>query len=63
MMVKVEVRNLGAGIWRALTLPVTPQMAQTLEKAAHQLRLADQLRIQGAAAHSVGGGQIVDLRA
>lgn len=61
-MVKVEVRNLGAGIWRALTLPVTPQVADTLAKAARQLRIADQLRITGGPAIAHGGGQIVDLR-
>lgn len=44
--VNVEIRRLGDGLWgRVAALPVSPQLAQTLEAAAKILHLGDQVRI------------------
>ncbi len=45
-MVSVQMRNSGDGLWTALTLPTSVQVAQTLAGAARTLNLADQVRIQ-----------------
>lgn len=46
LRVNVEVRRLGDGLWgKVAALPVTTQLAQTLEAAAMSLRLGDQVRI------------------
>lgn len=45
-MVSVQMRNTGEGLWTALSLPTSMQVAQTLAGAARTLDLADQVRIQ-----------------
>jgi hypothetical protein len=57
-MVSVQLRNSGQGLWTALTLPTSVQVAQTLAAAAKQLNLADQIRIQPSQVHP----QSLDLR-
>lgn len=57
-MVSVQLRNSGQGLWYALTLPTSVQVAQTLASAARTLDLADQVRIQPA-----GAAQRLDLKA
>lgn len=49
-MVSVQLRNSGSGVWRPFTLPTSVQAAQTIATAAKTLNLADQVRIQPAAA-------------
>lgn len=49
-MVSVQLRNPGQGLWTHMTLPTSVQAAQTLAAAARTLNLADQVRIQPAAA-------------
>ena len=44
-MVSVQLRNSGQGLWTALTLPTSVQVAQTLAATARSLNLADQVRI------------------
>jgi hypothetical protein len=44
-MVTVQLRFLGEACWRAMTLPVSSQAAQTLASAAKVLRLGDQVQI------------------
>lgn len=44
-MVSVQLRNSGQGLWTALCLPTSVQVAQTLAAAARTLNLADQVRI------------------
>jgi len=56
-MVSVNVRFLGEGSWRAMTLPVSTQAAQTLAAAAKQLQLGDVVRISPAAS-----GRAIDLK-
>lgn len=57
-MVSVQLRNSGQGLWYALTLPTSVQVAQTLASAARTLDLADQVRIQ-----PTGAAQRLDLKA
>jgi hypothetical protein len=44
-MVSVQLRNSGQGLWTALTLPTSVQVAQTLAATARTLNMADQVRI------------------
>jgi hypothetical protein len=44
-MVTVQLRFLGWGCWQPMTLPVSPQVAQTLVAAARGLKLAEQVQI------------------
>ena len=44
-MVTVQLRFLGEACWRAMTLPVSTQAAQTLASVAKVLRLGDQVQI------------------
>jgi hypothetical protein len=44
-VVTVQLRFLGEACWRAMTLPVSSQAAQTLASAAKALRLGDQVQI------------------
>lgn len=60
-MVSVQLRNTGNGLWSAMTLPTSVQVAQTIAGAARQLGLADQVRIQPAAAPPPRAGG-VDLK-
>ena len=48
-MVSVQLRNAGQGLWTALTLPSSVQVAQTLATAERTLDLADEIRIQPSA--------------
>lgn len=48
-MVSVQLRNSGQGLWTALTLPTSVQVAQTVAASARTLNLADQVRIEQAA--------------
>jgi hypothetical protein len=57
-MVTVQLRFLGEACWRAMTLPVTVEAAQTLASAAKQLQLGDDVRISP----SLGLSRGVDLR-
>jgi hypothetical protein len=61
-MVSVQLRNAGEGLWRALTLPTSIQLAQTLAGAVKTLNLADDVQIQPTAAGADGKGQLVDLK-
>lgn len=45
-MVRVQLRDTGAGTWRPMMLPTSVQAAQTLAGAAKTLKMADQVRIQ-----------------
>lgn len=47
-MVTVQLRFMGEACWRAMTLPVSSQAAQTLASAAKTLRLGDQVQISPA---------------
>jgi hypothetical protein len=49
LMVSVELRNAGDGVWTPMTLPTSVQVAQTLAEAARKLNLADQIRISPSA--------------
>jgi hypothetical protein len=60
-MVSVQLRNAGEGIWRAMTLPVTVQLAQTVAAAARTLQLADQVKIAPSAPAPPPAGRI-DLK-
>lgn len=60
-MVSVQLRNTGSGLWSSMTLPTSVQVAQTIAGAAKQLNLADQVRIQPAAAPAPRAGG-VDVR-
>ena len=44
-MVTVQLRCNGEGLWRAMLLPVTVQLAQTLARAAETLNLSDEVRV------------------
>ncbi|MBL8770873.1 MAG: hypothetical protein JNK30_05780 [Phenylobacterium sp.] len=44
-MVSVQLRNSGQGLWTALTLPTSVQVAQTVAATARKLNMADQVRI------------------
>lgn len=44
-MVTVQLRYTGEGTWRAMLLPVTIQLAQTLARAAETLSLGDEIRV------------------
>jgi hypothetical protein len=57
-MVTVQLRFLGEACWRAMTLPVTVEAAQTLASAAKQLQLGDDVQISP----SLGLSRGVDLR-
>jgi hypothetical protein len=57
-MVSVQLRNSGQGLWWALTLPTSVQVAQTIAATARKLDMADQVRIQPAQT-----GQRLDIRA
>jgi hypothetical protein len=57
-MVSVQLRNSGQGLWWALTLPTSVQVAQTIAATARKLDMADQVRIQPSAA-----AQRLDIRA
>jgi hypothetical protein len=62
-MVSVQLRNSGQGLWTALTLPISVQVAQTLAATARQLNLADQVRIQPSAAPKPPSQKGVDVQA
>jgi hypothetical protein len=49
-MVSVQLRNSGAGLWIPFTLPTSVQVARTVAAAVRTLNIADQVRIQPAAA-------------
>ena len=55
-MVSVQLRNSGQGLWTALTLPTSVQVAQTVASAARSLNMADHVRI------TPSGGGKVDLK-
>ncbi|MCW5761520.1 MAG: hypothetical protein KIS90_17240 [Phenylobacterium sp.] len=57
-MVSVQLRNSGQGLWTALSLPTSVQVAQTLAATARQLNMADQVRITP----SNGTGGKVDIK-
>jgi len=57
-MVSVQLRNSGQGLWTALSLPTSVQMAQTLAAAARKLNLADQVRIEPSAAPLPAGQHV-----
>jgi len=44
-VVTVQLRCNGEGLWRAMLLPVTIQLAQTLARAAETMNLSDQIRV------------------
>jgi hypothetical protein len=44
-VVTVQLRFTGEACWRAMTLPVSSQAAQTLASAAKTLQLGDQVQI------------------
>jgi hypothetical protein len=56
-MVRVQVRFNGEGIWRAMTLPVTPQLGQTLAGKAKELKLGDQVQVVA------GIPNVIDIKA
>lgn len=57
-MVSVQLRNAGQGLWWALTLPTSLQVAQMVAATARKLDMADQVRIQPSQ-----GAQKLDIRA
>ena len=60
-MVSVQLRNEGEGIWRAMSLPVSVQLAQTVAAAARTLKLADNVQITPSEPPPAPAGH-VDLR-
>ncbi|MBX3485189.1 hypothetical protein [Phenylobacterium sp.] len=54
----MQLRNSGQGLWTALSLPTSVQVAQTLAATARQLNMADQVRITP----SNGTGGKVDIK-
>jgi hypothetical protein len=60
-MVSVQLRNAGEGIWRAMSLPVSVQLAQTVAAAARTLKLADNVQIIASAPPPAPAGH-VDVR-